>query len=179
MRWLSAVADDPEVCRARWADDPRHPYMLPTGLLFDVVVIGERVGMETFDQLQRREMPLGPALTDRRSRQVGFFLPSRSRERFARFLAREAENPPPEYRYLDKGSFVVVPGPMPMASDRYQWLRAPARRPEASPLRTAALAVMLVAAAALIERADRYGEKYPDADAAYDEVWEQVAGDAG
>ncbi|MDF3293394.1 hypothetical protein [Streptomyces silvisoli] len=131
-----------------------------------------------FDQLDRREMPLGPVVIDRGSKQLGFFLPSRSRARFARFVEREAEDPP-EYRYLDEGSFIVVPGPMPLSEDRYQWLRAPVRRPEASPLRTASLAVMLVAATALIERADRYGEKYPSAEAAWAEEWEGASEHAG
>ncbi|MEU6174993.1 bifunctional DNA primase/polymerase [Streptantibioticus parmotrematis] len=160
VQWLSAVADDPEVCRAHWADDPRRPYTLRTGHLFDVVAVGQRLGMEIFDQLERRGMPHGPVMVDHCSRQLGFFLPTRSRDRFARLVAREAETPP-EYRYLDEGSFIVVPGPMPLAGDRYQWLHAPVRRPEASPLRTAALAVMLVAVSLLIERADRYGERYP------------------
>lgn len=124
------------MCRAHWADDPRRPYTLPTGRLFDVVVMSQRLGMETFDQLVRREMPLGPVMMDRRTKQIGFLLSSKSRARFARLLSLETATPP-EYRYLDTGSFAVVPGPMPMADDRHQWLRAPIRRPEASPLRTA------------------------------------------
>ncbi|GAA2325172.1 hypothetical protein Scani_67750 [Streptomyces caniferus] len=122
------------------------------------------MGMETFDQLVRREMPLGPVMMDRRAKQIGFLLSSKSRARFARLVSLETATPP-EYRYLDAGFFVVVPGPMPMADDRHQWLRAPIRRPEASPLRTASLAVMFTAASALIERADRYGEQYPTPEA--------------
>lgn len=159
MQWLSAAAEDPEMCRARWADDPRRPYTLPTGRLFDVVVIRQQLGMETFDQLERRAMPIGPVMVDWSSQQMGFFLPTRSRERFARALERETDEAP-EYRYLAEESFVVVPGPMPLSGDRYQWLRAPVRRPEATPLRTVALAVMRVGAATLLARAERYGEQY-------------------
>lgn len=157
--WLSTVAEDPELCRKQWADDPRRPCALPTGLAFDVVVTGQHLGVETFDQLVRRQMPVGPVMVDRAARNLGFFLPAKSYERFARLVSEETDSPP-DYRYLHHGSFVVVPGPIPLADDRYQWLRAPNRRPETSPLRTASLAVMLVAAAELMERAEHYGERY-------------------
>ncbi|MFL4907343.1 bifunctional DNA primase/polymerase [Streptomyces sp. MMS24-I2-30] len=166
IQWLSAVAEDPELCRARWADDPRKPYALPTGRLFDVVVTSQRIGMEAFDQLQRQNMPVGPAVIDYAAKRTGFFLPTRSHARFTRALAGETDTPP-EYRYLEHGSYIVVPGPFPLSGDRYQWLNAPLRRPEASPLRTVALAVMLVAAADTLARADRYGEQYPNVQAAY------------
>ncbi|MGW7008168.1 bifunctional DNA primase/polymerase [Streptomyces sp. NPDC054933] len=173
IQWLSAAAEDPELCRARWADDPRQPYTLPTGRLFDVVVINQRVGMETFDQLARRGMPTGPVLIDYASKEMGFVLTSRSRDRFERALARETDDVP-EYRYLDEGSFVVAPGPMPLSGDRHQWLSAPIGRPVASPLRTIALAVMFVAAAALIARVDQYGERYPSVEAAWEDEAREV-----
>ncbi|MFC8709747.1 bifunctional DNA primase/polymerase [Streptomyces sp. NPDC057197] len=160
IEWLSAAAADPELCRAHWADDPRQPYALPSGRLFDVVVIDQRIGLETFDHLERWRMPVGPAVIDHASKRTGFFLPPRSRDRFARTLTRET-GATPAYRYLEHGSYVVVPGPLPLSGDRYQWLAAPRHRPEASPLRTVALAVMLVAAADTVARADRYGERYP------------------
>ena len=174
VEWLSAAADDPEMCRARWADDPRGPRMLPTGRLFDVVAIDQRIGLETFDLLVRRQMPLGPVMIDHAARRVGFFLNSRWQERFVRFLTRATDNPPP-YRYLGDNSFVVVPGPMPMSGDRYQWLRAPVRRPEADPLRAVALAFMFVAAADLLARVDHYSEQYPNPEAATAEVLEAAA----
>ena len=156
--WLSAAADDPSACRSHWADRPREPYTLPAGRHFDVVVIGERFGMETFDQLVRRNMPVGPVAIDRAARQVGFLLPPHQRGRFERSLTSETDDLP-EYRYLDEGSYVVLPGPVPLSGDRYQWLLAPLRRPETSPLRPIALAVMFAAAADLIARADRYGQE--------------------
>ncbi|MFJ9804635.1 hypothetical protein [Streptomyces wuyuanensis] len=58
-------------------------------------------------------------------------------------------------------SAVVVPGPIPLSGDRYQWLRAPMRRPEANPLRPVALATALVASAELLARIDRFDERYP------------------
>lgn len=159
IAWLSAAADDPAECREAWALDPRRPYPLPTGRFFDVVVIDQRVGMETFDQLDRHGMPLGPVMADWASRVTGFLLPSGSRSRFDRMVEYEATEPL-EYRYLGLGSVVVAPGPMPLSGDRHAWLRAPVRRPEATTARTAALAAMFVAASALIARADRYGVEH-------------------
>ncbi len=162
VEWLSAAADDPTECRTIWASNPRAPYALPAGRFFDTVTVEQRVGMETFDQLLRRGLPFGPAVLDRKAQRVGFFLGSRSRETFTHHLTRE-EGDPPAYRYLGPGSVVVVPGPMPMSGDRYQWLRAPTRRPIANPLRPVALATMLVASAELLARVNRYGERYSSA----------------
>ncbi|WP_461019763.1 bifunctional DNA primase/polymerase [Streptomyces daliensis] len=154
--WLSASAEDPAECRATWAADPRSPYALPTGHYFDVVAIEQRVGLETFDQLARRAMPLGPVMADWASRLTGFFLPSGMQATFDGMMRRETSDRL-EYRYLSVDSVVVVPGPMPLSGDRYTWLRAPMRRPEATAARVAALAAMFVASAALVARADRYG----------------------
>ncbi|MBQ1092064.1 bifunctional DNA primase/polymerase [Streptomyces sp. B93] len=178
IEWLSAAADDPVACRAVWTDDPRAPYMLPTGRFFDVVTVDERVGVETFDQLLRRGLPFGPTLLDHRARRVGFFLGSQSLKDFTHYLTRE-EGTPPAYRYLGRGSVVVVPGPMPMSGDRYEWLRAPTRRPMANPLRPVALATMLVAAAELLARVDRYGERYPSAASLARNAIERASTDAG
>jgi hypothetical protein len=51
IEWYSATADDPEMCRAKWADKPRRAHLLRTGRLFGVVVISRRIGLETFGQL--------------------------------------------------------------------------------------------------------------------------------
>ncbi|MGI5348830.1 hypothetical protein ACQEU8_11625 [Streptomyces sp. CA-250714] len=150
--------------RGCWAADPRRPYALQAGRFFDVVVVGERVGLETFDQLQRHGMPLGPVMADRASEQAGFFLPSGSQSTFGRMVQQEADETP-EYRYLGEGSLVVVPGPMPLAGDRFVWLRAPMRRPEATVSRIAALAAMFVAASSVVARADRYGREQSGASA--------------
>ncbi|CAM5459911.1 hypothetical protein SALBM135S_03859 [Streptomyces alboniger] len=158
VEWLSAAADDPAECRATWAGDPRAPYAMAAGRYFDVVSVEQRLGMETFDQLLRRGMPFGPVVLDRKAWRVGFFLGSQNAEAFTHCLAQE-EGSPPAYRYLGHGSVVVVPGPMPMSDDRYQWLRAPPRRPTANPLRPMALATMLVASAELLARVDRYGQR--------------------
>lgn len=160
MEWLSAAADNPVECRQVWADDPRMPALLPTGRFFDVLSVDQRLGMEMYDRLLRSGMPFGPTAIDRKAQRVGFFLSSQSRESFTHYLERETSTPP-TYRYLDEGSAVVVPGPIPLFDDRYQWLRPPTRRPEANPLRPVALATALVASAELLARIDRFDEQYP------------------
>ncbi|WP_078857276.1 bifunctional DNA primase/polymerase [Streptomyces sp. NBRC 109706] len=157
LGWLSEAADLPERCREVWADDPRRPYALPTGRLFDVVVLEQRIGVETFDQLERHQMPVGPVMADWATRQIGFFLFPGSRAPFDRTLASESSEPP-TYRYLGTNSLAVVPGPMPLSGDRYTWLRAPAKRLDNTPTHAVTLAAMLVAAHELVIRADRYGE---------------------
>ncbi|MEV0446262.1 bifunctional DNA primase/polymerase [Streptomyces spectabilis] len=160
VEWLAAAADNPGECRQVWADDPRMPVLVQTGRLFDVVSVDQRLGTEMFDRLRLSGMPFGPSVIDRRAQRVGFFLGSGSHEPFTRQLQRETELPP-SFRYLGEGCAVVVPGPIPLSDDRYQWLRAPTRRPEANPLRPVALATALVASAELLARIDRFGEQYP------------------
>ena len=162
LEWLSVAADEPERCRAEWADDPRRPYAVSVGRLFDVVAVDQRLGIETCDQLERHGMPVGPVMADWAARQVGFFLPPGSRSCFERMVAQESADPP-AYRYLGFGSILVVPGPMPLTGDRYVWLRAPARRPIGGPTQVAALAAMFVAASELVARAERYGEEHAGA----------------
>jgi Bifunctional DNA primase/polymerase, N-terminal len=157
LQWLSTAAEDPALCRAVWADDPRRPYLLATGRLFDVVVIPQRVGMETYDQLNRRGLPLGPVMADLGAKRVGFFLPAHSRLAFTEVVAAESAHAP-ECQYLGAGASVLVPGPVAFSGDRHEWLRAPMRPPDDVPERAAALAVVFVAAAALVARVERYGE---------------------
>lgn len=162
-QWLSDAAEDPEKCRSVWADDPRAPYLFLAGLHFDVVVVEQRTGLEVFHQLQQRGMPCGPVLSDLGSSEVGFLLNVRSRKRFERTVATESEyGDRPGYSYPTKGSSVMIPGPMPLSGDRYQWIAAPARPVEGSPLRAVALAVVLVATTRLLNRFDRYGSEYLD-----------------
>ncbi|CAM5653611.1 hypothetical protein STENM36S_08639 [Streptomyces tendae] len=72
-----------------------------------------------------------------------------------------------------------MPGPIPLSADRYQWLRAPTRRPEANPLRPVALATALVASAELLARIDRFDEQYPTPYAAVAALPEETTTDAG
>ncbi|WP_405974014.1 bifunctional DNA primase/polymerase [Streptomyces sp. NBC_00988] len=178
MEWLSAAADDPAECRQVWADDPRRPCALSTGRFFDVLSVDQRLGLEMFDRLRRNGMLFGPAVVDRRAQRVGFFLGSQGREVFTYYLERETSSPPP-YRYLDHGCAIVVPGAIPLSEDRYQWLRAPTRRPEANPRRPVALATVLVASAELLARMDRFDEEYPTPYSAVVALPEETTTDAG
>ncbi|WP_237554611.1 MULTISPECIES: bifunctional DNA primase/polymerase [unclassified Streptomyces] len=161
IEWLSRAADDPAVCRTAWLDDPRQPYLLAAGRHFDVVATDQTAGMETFDQLRRRGMPVGPVMVDRAADRMGFFLPRASRDRFARALGRETDNPP-RHTFLDTGSYVVVPGPMSLTGDRFEWLDAPIRPQHGSPLQVVALAVMLTASCQLLARIEQYGQETVD-----------------
>lgn len=178
IEWLSVAADDPAACREMWADDPRTPCLLATGRFFDVVSVEQRLGLEMFDRLLRSGLPFGPSVIDRKAQRVGFFLGSKSHESFTHYLGRETSSPP-AHRYLGQGCAVVVPGPIPLSGDRYQWLRAPMRRPEANPLRPVAMATALVASAELLARLDRFDEQYPTPYAAVAALPEEPTSDAG
>ncbi|MET8824482.1 bifunctional DNA primase/polymerase [Streptomyces sp. NPDC004610] len=175
VEWLSEAADDPAECRAAWANDPRLPYPLATGRCFDVVTVDQRLGIEAFDLLRRRGLPLGPTVLDRSARRVGFLLRPRGARDFTHCAAQEPGQTPP-HRTLGLGSVVVVPGPMPLPGDRYAWLNAPEPRPWAHPLGPAALATTLISAAETLARLDRYGEAHGPADPVrHDRATSQVA----
>jgi hypothetical protein len=162
VQWLTRAAEDGETCRTTWQQDPRSPYPLPVGPRFELLAVDQELALETFDQLRRRHMPTGPVLADWAARKVGFMLPPCSQSRFVRALARET-SAPPTYRYLETNAVVVVPGPLTLTGDRYEWLLAPTGELSASPLATVALAVMLSASAELLARAARFGEGDRDA----------------
>jgi hypothetical protein len=157
IEWLSRAADDPALCQMAWRDDPRAPYLLGAGRLFDVVATDHRTGTETLDQLRLHGMQVGPVMADRAAGRVGFLLPAGSQERFERSLAQQTEMPP-AYRFLSLGSYVVAPGPMALTGDRFEWMNAPVRPQHGSPLQVVSLAVMFAAAALLIGLADSYGQ---------------------
>jgi hypothetical protein len=163
VQWLAGAAEDGSACRELWRHNPRSPYALPVGSHFDVVAVAQELGLETFDQLRRRRMPAGPVLADWAARQVGFLLPPGSGPRFRRTLARETDTPP-AHRYLDANAVIVVPGPLTMTGDRYEWLCPPTDALDPSPVRAVALAVMLAASAELISRAAHFGEAEHDAE---------------
>ncbi|MFG1812095.1 bifunctional DNA primase/polymerase [Streptomyces sp. NPDC049040] len=160
--WLSQAADDPQQFRMMWSDDPRQPQLVSAGALFDVVVTDQQVGIEALDQLRRRGMPAGAVTIDRAARCTGFLVPPGTRGLFERTVAQETALPP-TYRYLSNGSYVVLPGPVPLPGDRFEWLNPLMRPQHRSPLQTVALGVMLAASARLIERAEQYGQELADA----------------
>lgn len=163
VQWLALAAEDAEDCRNTWQHDPRAPYVLSVGRHFELLAVDQELGMETFDQLRRRRMPVGPVMVDWAARKLGFLLSPGSRTRFLDVLSREAPKPP-AHRYLSEGGVAVVPGPLTWSGDRYEWLVPPVEHLDPSPARTVALAVMLAASADLIERARHYGETDDDAE---------------
>jgi hypothetical protein len=156
--WLSQASDDPEEFRMIWRDDPRQPQLVATGSLFDVVLTDQQVGIETLDQLRRRGMPVGAVAIDRAAGLTGFLLPAGMRALFERNVAQETDTLP-RYRFLGEGSYIVLPGPVPLSGDRFEWLNPLIRPQHGSPLQTVALGVMLAASARLIARAEQYGQE--------------------
>lgn len=157
LEWLIAAAENPRDCRRAWGNDPRSPYPVPTGETFDLVSVDLRLGLETADLLRRRRMPLGPVALDYAARRAGFLVPTDSRQGFERQLHIETLHTP-AYRYLEEGSYAVLPGPEALSADRHQWLTTPLHVTAPTQRHATALALMLVAAAELLERADRFGE---------------------
>ena len=158
--WLIETAENPEACQRAWERQPRSPYLIPTGDTFDVVSVDLRLALETADLLRRRRMPLGPAALDYTGRRAGFLVPAGSRSGFERLVHMDILRVP-KYRYLDEGSYAVLPGPEALSTDRHQWLTTPPRMPNPARRHAMALALMLVAAAELLERADRFGATRP------------------
>ncbi len=158
--WLIDSAENPADCRRAWSNEPRNPYLIPTGETFDLISVDLRLGLETADLLRRRRLPLGPVALDYSARRAGFLLPPGSRDTFERLVFLETLRAP-QYRYLDEGSFAVLPGPVALAADRHQWLISPPYRPTPELRQATALALMLVAAAELLRRADRFGDTPP------------------
>jgi hypothetical protein len=147
-------------CEKFWHDNPRAPYTFPTGDGFDVVVVDVRLGLEAVDLLRRRRMPLAPVALDHALHQAGFLLPPGSRTLFERLLTLDTLHAP-EYRYLGRGSFVVLPGPGSLPSDRHQWLNGPPRHLARTHYPEAALALILTCASELLVRADCFGQIVP------------------
>jgi hypothetical protein len=159
MEWLIAAADSPQDCRKAWTADPRTPYPVPTGDTFDVISVDLRLGLEAADLLRRRRMPLPPIALDYFTRRAEFIVPTDSLRVFDRQVHMETLHAP-SYRYVGERSYVLLPGPEALASDRHQWLISPPRRPVTGAKHATALALMLVAAAELLERADRFGQMF-------------------
>jgi hypothetical protein len=118
-----------------WSDHPRRPQLVPAGELFDAVVTGQPVGIEPLDQLRRRGMPVGAVTIDRAAGCIGFMVPPGTRGLFERTAAQETAVPP-AYRYLGDGSYAVLPGPVPLPGDRFEWLNPLMRPQHRSPLQT-------------------------------------------
>ncbi len=156
LTWLAGAADRPALCRQLWQDNPRRPGLLAAGWSFDVVIVGERLGVEAWDLLRRHRLPSGPIVVDHGASKVGFMVPTTGREVFVSVLGRLAPKGL-EYQYLSSGAYFVVPGPEPHPDDPYQWLAPPAAGLEESRRPSAALAVMLGSAAWLLKRVDEWG----------------------
>jgi hypothetical protein len=99
--WLVSVAPDPEGCRREWERNPLGVTLLPAGLLWDVLVIGARLGHPALDVLDRMLDRPGPVLADLGDVCVGFLVPPGTSSRWLGTGVRAA----------GRGTWIAVPHP--------------------------------------------------------------------
>jgi len=99
--WLVSVAPDPERCRREWERNPLGVTLLPAGRLWDVLIIGARLGYPTLDVLERMLDRPGPVLADFGDARVGFLVPPGTSTRWLGTGVRAA----------GRGTWIVVPYP--------------------------------------------------------------------
>ncbi len=161
--WLLQCAINQAEAVRLWQDDPATPLAMATGSHFDAVVVSNRLGLETLDLISKHALPFTPALLDVRAHKVALLLPPRS-ERVFTTLLQNVQDPIDNLHYLAEDGFLVVPGPRPEDSSRYQWVAPPVGRPDASKLRAAAVGLAVCQAAErLDQRAIPHGSVYQSA----------------
>ncbi|MBY8879492.1 bifunctional DNA primase/polymerase [Actinacidiphila acidipaludis] len=99
--WLVSVAPDPEECRWEWERNPLGVALLPAGRLWDVLIIGARLGYTTLDVLDRMIDRPGPVLADFTDARTGFLVPPGTSTRWLGTGVRAAGS----------GTWIVVPYP--------------------------------------------------------------------
>ncbi|SEO02146.1 hypothetical protein [Actinacidiphila rubida] len=99
--WLVSVVPDPEGCRWEWERNPLGVTLLPAGRLWDVLIIGARLGYPTLDVLHRMVDRPGPVLADFGDARMGFLVPPGTAERWLGTGVRAA----------GRGTWIVVPYP--------------------------------------------------------------------
>ncbi|MCL2551146.1 MAG: hypothetical protein FWE15_21735 [Actinomycetia bacterium] len=99
--WLVSVAPDPEGCRWEWERNPLGVTLLPAGRLWDVLIIGARLGYPTLDVLNRMVDRPGPVLADFGDARMGFLVPAGTSTRWLGTGVRVA----------GRGTWIVVPYP--------------------------------------------------------------------
>ncbi|MFI1093143.1 hypothetical protein [Streptomyces sp. NPDC020917] len=99
--WLVSVAPDPEGCRWEWERNPLGVTLLPAGRLWDVLIIGARLGYPTLDVLNRMVDRPGPVLADFGDARMGFLVPAGTSTRWVGTGVRIA----------GRGTWIVVPFP--------------------------------------------------------------------
>lgn len=112
--WLISVAPDPEGCRWEWERDPRGVTLLPAGRLWDVLIIGARLGYPALDVLHRMSDRPGPVLADFDDARMGFLVPPGTSTRWLGTGVRVAGD----------GSWIAVPYPG-RATGGVRWLVPP------------------------------------------------------
>lgn len=144
-RWLAKAADEPHEYRAHWLVDPAAPQLLATGKTFDAIVVPDELGLRTLESYCRITAPPLPAVIDHRSRKVAFLIASCGADFFASTVA--ALHGDVSYRYLSRGDYLLVPGPLAEVGAPHQWLCPPRPAPDLSAGAVVMLAGNLVASA--------------------------------
>jgi hypothetical protein len=86
-------------------DQYRNPYaprLVPAGEQFDVIEVEDRLGFEALGALYAHRVAVGPVISDRRYRRIGFLVPPADRAPVAR---QRAVGP----RHHGRGSWVTMP----------------------------------------------------------------------
>ena len=114
VEWLASAAPDPDACRAEWERSPLAVALLPAGRLWDVLIVGGRLGTPALEILRGRLHRPGPVLADFGDSRIGFFTPPGTAEHWSGTGLRCA----------GRGSWIVVPYPG-RATGGTRWLIPP------------------------------------------------------
>jgi len=113
--WLAAAAQDPQICKRDWEHGSDSVHLLPTGRLWDVLIVPTCLGLRAADLLgEISDVKTGPILLDDRRQRAGLFLPVGSG------LARAHC----AVRYLSTGGWIAAPAPL-CRWGNLRWLTPP------------------------------------------------------
>lgn len=102
-------------------DDYRNPYaprLVPAGEQFDVIEVEDRLGFEALGALYAHRVTVGPVISDRRYRRIGFLVPPAGAAPASR---QRAIGP----RHHGRGSWITVPPAEPDDSSPLVWVVPP------------------------------------------------------
>jgi hypothetical protein len=83
--------------------NPHAPRLVAAGETFDVIEVEDRLGYEALGALRAHGVPVGPVISDRRYRRIGFLVPPAPP---AGLSAREHRAGP---RHHGRGAWITVP----------------------------------------------------------------------
>ena len=114
VEWLVLAASDPARARRQWEASPLRVVMLPTGRLWDVLILSSKLGRATLEVLDCLANKPGPVLIDSARQLLGFLVPPGTT---VNWLASGV-------RGLGDGAWIAVPYPG-SPTGRMRWLIPP------------------------------------------------------